>query len=258
MRKPRRLVVVVLGLISLAAVVSLFPWPSLAQRYRFWRSFEFLRRNEFGRLEYRHRLTGMVLVKVTKIVDWSGSATRNRMAPKAEVVESFLIAKYEVTEQQWLRVMEDLPDRHYARDPGRPSEFPVTAVPWNDCVRFVERCGLTLPTKEQWEFVCQSDPPLDEKDVLDRAWCFENSEWIPGRPFSRAPHPVGRKRANLHGCYDVLGNVSEWCSDKDLRGGDVYDESRDLLNCEVLNRQSDRLGGTENSGLRPVFVIQSR
>jgi formylglycine-generating enzyme required for sulfatase activity len=105
------------------------------------------------------------------------------------------------------------------RSPGFPQndEHPVVAVSWNDAVAFCE--WLTrkegkkyrLPTEAEWEYACRAGSSSrycfgdDPKGLRDYAWTAENSD--------RKSHPVGQKRPNGWGIYDMHGNVWEWCAD---------------------------------------------
>jgi len=69
--------------------------------------------------------------------------------------------------------------------------------------------GYRLPTEAEWEYACRcggaADGLSEGTKLADYAWYADNAN---GRP-----HPVGQKRANLWGLYDMQGNMAEWCQD---------------------------------------------
>ncbi len=78
-------------------------------------------------------------------------------------------------------------------------EWPVESVSYYDCIDFACRSGFRLPTEAEWESVAS-----------DKFCAGKDSEW---RRDDILTFPVGRKRANLLGFYDMVGNVGEWVSD---------------------------------------------
>jgi formylglycine-generating enzyme required for sulfatase activity len=133
----------------------------------------------------------------------------------------FYLAATEVTQRQWKTVMGSNPSTYADCGDG----CPVETVSWEMAAEFIRRLNkmegtdaYRLPTEAEWEYAaragaqtayysgeatqtaCESEPALDPV-----AWHCGNSEL--------KPHPVGQKKPNRWGLYDMHGNVYEWCQD---------------------------------------------
>ncbi len=168
-----------------------------------------------------------------------------------------LVARTEVPQDLWVRVMGDNPSAF----PG--PRRPVDSATWDEATRFCDRLGLSLPTSEQWEFACRActDGRFSFGDDVD---ALSEHAWFDGNA-GGATRPVGGRRPNAFGLHDMHGNVREWCRDR--VGGIGSDPDRSLSLRVVrgggFDRGADRQGsdarnwGTPdtrmpNLGLRPV------
>ncbi len=187
--------------------------------YEFRQIFESLGKNEQGLPEYRHKNTGIVFVSLpggTFSMGSPGTETRrmDTEGPAHEVqLNAFLIAKYEVTQEMWEKVMGNNPSRF------KGQKRPVDQVSWNDCQEFCTRSGLSLPTEAQWEYACRAGTQtpfwFGAMITTDQVNHDGSVPYGGGKKGMKrgATLPVDALKPNGFGLYNMHGNLWEWCVD---------------------------------------------
>ena len=207
-------------------------------------------------------------------------------------LSNFYISKFELTQGQWEAIMGK---RHYSFEKNASSQQPVFFVSWNDTQVFLNKFNgetnknYRLPTEAEWEYAARGGAKSkgfkyagsNTKDSV-AWWSFSNVNgtisdkitYAKSLTVLKCPLPVGLKKPNELGIYDMNGNVAEWCSDwfemyspnaqinptgpssgkvHVVRGGGYYsDRDRFINDCSITYRagQSER-SNSINSIFRP-------
>ena len=195
-----------------------------------------------------------VLIPAGKFKDGSGK--------EVSVARPYYMGVYIVTQAQFEKIMEKNPSKHSGTD------NPADNVKWADadefCMKISEKTKkrIAIPSVAQWEYACRAGTATrcywgdDMQQLTDYCWCATNS--------GDTTHPVGQKKPNAFGLYDMMGQVYVWCSDGGAAVGShplrglTYGVKAALFDASLGIRQSDaQITGrlADRVGMRVMMYI---
>jgi serine/threonine protein kinase/formylglycine-generating enzyme required for sulfatase activity len=212
-------------------------------------------------------------------------ATSRRAA--VQQVAPYFLAKYEMSQGQWLRVTGANPSAIFAGRPLPPDLRPATLrhpaenFSWHTAGTALRRVGLCLPSAAQWEHACRAGtstpwhcgPAASSlqgfANVADRTVLRATGKWAILRHQVLIDKdledghiltaPIGSFLPNAFGFHDMHGNVAEFCDDPGindsclLKGGSYRDPAR--ITRASLSQTIDQDSRRETAGVRPARPI---
>lgn len=198
--------------------------------------------------------------------------------PQHEVTisEPFYMGVYHVTQEQYEAIMGKNPSyftgephddedggwhTHHRRlqeehtpDEVKTHRHPVEMVSWLDAIEFCRKLSAKtgrqfgLPTEAQWEYACRAGSTArfyygDDPDYS----MLGKYAWYKGNCPDKRTHPVGQKTPNALGLFDMLGNVSQMCSDGFAVSYDEADKLDPTLPCKERVTRGGNCGSIPQS-----------
>ena len=154
-------------------------------------------------------------VKATNARDPANQYVKTLDSPQTGM-EWFEAARY----CNWLSEQEGIERDQWCFDPNETGDY---GPGMKTKLGFLELAGYRLPTEAEWEYACRAGSAtsryygISEVRLREFAWYMDNGKTL--------THPVGEKKTNDAGLFDMLGNAQEWCHD----AGYLYAASQDAL-----------------------------
>ena len=187
------------------------------------------------------RIPGEVLILDSMHFNWCPPGTFMMGSPSSErghrsdeqqveviLTQGFWMGTFEVTQKQWLAIMDHFPDNLPQEKWGEGPAFPVYWVNYPEALQFCnemtdrwQKSGMIphdwmvwLPTEAQWEYACRAGN--QKATAFGDTLQLSEANFNPLNTVDHIPlkaTPVGSYSPNAWGIYDMHGNEFEWCLD---------------------------------------------
>jgi len=179
-------------------------------------------------------------------------------------IPDFYIAKFECTQALWDFIMKEDSCRFLYKGDEQPAEH----VSWDDCQFFIEKISekfkvsFRLPTETEWEYAARGGRDWRDGYHFAGSNNMDESGWFEGNagPYTdlqqirqlknrdklTIAHPVGQKKPNQLGLYDMNGNLWEWCQDWFVRATDQIPKNGNAY--EISTGSKVLRGGCHHNG----------
>ena len=203
------------------------------------------------------------VIRLCKEYEYEKDWYKNEMPQYRVNLQEFYLGKYPITQEQYQAVIGNNPSK-FKNNPKNP----VETVSWDDAQAFCQKLSAKtgkkyrLPSEAEWEYACRAGTQTryyfgnNEYQLGEYAWYRDNS--------GSKPHPVGQKKPNNWGLYDMHGNVWEWCEDgwhenyqNAPTDGTAWNENHSVTNPRVL-RGGSWLNNPRNCRSAARFNFSSR
>jgi formylglycine-generating enzyme required for sulfatase activity len=147
---------------------------------------------------------------------WGGKALRyenEQPLHRVKITKPFYLQATEITQEHWVKVW----GANLSNFKNCGGDCPAEWIVWEKAIKFIRILNdmegtkkYRLPTEAEWEYACRAG--------TESAFSFEKVDrlgeyaWYKGNSGGKT-HPVGKKKPNAWGLYDMHGNVWEWVQD---------------------------------------------